>query len=161
MDSSQVRNALVRDFNHSPFFWRRQFVVLPNSNSFTQWEADLLVCSKVGYITEIEIKVSRQDWRNDKKKDKFKYLSNPEGSRGGWGFIKQFYYAVPMPLAEVWPQMEIPSWAGVYGIHEPTSGRKYGHAVLLKHAEVRPNHRKLTDKQKCEFARLAACRIWS
>lgn len=144
----------------APYYWRRQFVCLPNSNSFTSWEADLLVCSKAGYLTEIEIKVDRQDWRNDKKKDKFK-LNYSGAPAHGWGFIKQFYYAVPLPLAEAWKEMEIPDYAGVYGILEPIPGRKFGTPILLKEALVRPNHRKLNDKQLLEFARLAANRIWT
>ncbi len=159
MTSSEVRDALVRP-ETSPFYWRRNFVALPNSNSFTSWEADLLVCSNAGYLTEIEIKVTRQDWRNDKKKDKFKWLAQEGRKAYGWGFIKQFYYAVPMELAIVWGEIGIPAWAGVIGINPVVPGQKYSNALCVKPAEQFTTP-KLNDKQLIKLARLAACRIWT
>lgn len=158
MNASEIQDSLVVE-KDSPFYWGRNFVALPNSNSFTSWEADLLICSRAGFLTEIEIKVNIQDWRNDKKKRKF--IPKSDGGRAyGWGFIKQFYYAVPAEMAHRHVEIGIPEWAGVYSI-EKVPGFIIAGANLIKPAQILSNHRKLTDKQLLEFARLAAIRIWT
>ena len=155
MNAHDVQRHLVCNKWKSPFYFLRQFVVLPNSNSFTSWEADLLVCSKAGFLTEIEIKVSRQDWRNDTKKDKFQ--NRPDGRRAyGWGFIKQFYYAVPREIAgDSDALVRMPQWAGLIAVSED------GTCEVAHQAETLDGHRKLSEKQLLKFARLAAVRIWT
>lgn len=54
-------------------------------------ECDMLVLTKAGYLTEIEIKRSWSDFLADFKK-KHKHESE--------GIIKKFYYAVPYSIAE-------------------------------------------------------------
>lgn len=39
--------------------------VLPNSNGFFQWEADLLSVTRAGLVHEYEIKLNRADYRRD------------------------------------------------------------------------------------------------
>lgn len=51
--------------------------------------ADLLVVTKAGYATEIEIKISRKDWRADGTKSKF-MSDRPH--------ISRLFYAVPEDL---------------------------------------------------------------
>lgn len=54
-------------------------------------ECDMLVLSKSGYLTEIEIKRSWQDFLNDFKKTHDHY---------GYGLIKHFYYCVPLSIKD-------------------------------------------------------------
>lgn len=56
--------------------------------------ADLLVVSKAGYATEIEIKISRSDWNADQHKGKF------SGERPQ---VARFFYAGPVNLMEAPP----------------------------------------------------------
>jgi len=58
------------------------------------WESDMLVVSKAGYCTEVEIKTSFSDWKNDAGKDKFGKLNLDRY----WGWVKRFTYAVPSDL---------------------------------------------------------------
>ena len=70
----RVTRALVE--RGAVFEYGKQFVCVPNVTTFSDWEADLLVASKAGYLTEVEVKVSKADWRADKgKKRKFERLN--------------------------------------------------------------------------------------
>lgn len=158
MDELEIRKALVCYESTSPFYWRRNFVCLPNSNSFTSWEADLLVCSNRFYLTEIEIKSAWQDWVNDKKKEKFK-PSLQGGRKYGWGKIKYFWYAVDASFADRYVEAGIPEWAGVIAVGKGSSN--ITHCWVVRPAHVLTGHKKLDDKQVLEFARLAANRIWT
>lgn len=78
----QVEHLIVRmeEFNV------RQHIVVPNvSWGFLNHEADLLVLSNQGYLTEIEIKRAWQDFKKDFTKD-----HTHEDPR-----LTYFYYAVP------------------------------------------------------------------
>lgn len=54
-------------------------------------ECDMLVLSKSGYLTEIEIKRSWQDYLKDFKKEHAHY---------GYDLIKNFYYCVPISIKD-------------------------------------------------------------
>ncbi len=58
------------------------------------WESDMLVVSKSGYMTEVEIKTSWTDWKNDALKDKWGKLDLDRY----WSLVKRFTYAVPGDL---------------------------------------------------------------
>lgn len=63
----------------------------PNTQLF-DWESDLLVVSKSGYLTEVEVKNSLADWRADLQKQKFTDLRRKLDFER---YIKRFYYAIP------------------------------------------------------------------
>ena len=54
-------------------------------------ECDMLVCSKSGYLTEIEIKRSWSDFLNDFKK---------KHNHNNFGIIKYLYYCIPLSIFE-------------------------------------------------------------
>lgn len=58
--------------------------VLPNSNGFFQWEADLLSVTRAGLVHEYEIKLNRADYRRDGIKEwKHRMLTSfPSGYAG-------------------------------------------------------------------------------
>ncbi len=68
-------------------------------------ECDLLVVTKSGYATEVEIKISKQDLKNDLKK-KHCHKSNK---------IKALYFAVPEELVE-FALENIPTRAGLLSV---------------------------------------------
>lgn len=80
-----------------------------------RWESDYLHITKSGYSYEVEIKISRPDFFNDKKKiEKHQILENKYELKS---YEKEqpdkpnyFYYAVPRGLVK--PE-EIPSYAGL------------------------------------------------
>lgn len=157
--SRDITRALVRD--GSPFHYRQNYVCVPNvSFGFLSWEADLLVCSKAGFLSEVEIKVSATDWKNDRLKDKWK-PARMGGPRSGWEYIKNFFYAAPLPLALRWQEFGIPEYAGVYGMKRTVPGTGIIWAERVRQAKPIPGHRRLTDAEMAKLARLAALRIWT
>jgi hypothetical protein len=147
----------------SPFYWKQNFVVIRNvSHGFLNWEADLLVCSKAGFLTEIEVKISAADWRNDKNKWKFR-LNN-------WGniqttFLKKFYYAAPKKLALRWAEMGIPEYAGVIAMeNDPRGSGEHAYFVqcleIIRPAKASATAKKLTIEEQAKLARLGAIRQW-
>lgn len=55
-------------------YWAMHFggykLVLPNSNTFVPWEADILAVSRSLKLSEYEIKISKADYKRDEKKIK-------------------------------------------------------------------------------------------
>jgi hypothetical protein len=69
-------------------------------------QCDLLQVTRSGYATEYEIKVSKSDWDKDATKDKWR-RPRPH--------ISRFFYAVPEPLADYWPEWA-PGGAGLIAV---------------------------------------------
>src|SRR6185295_5183274 len=129
---------LIAGHRSSPFYIRTQFAVVSNvSWGLLPWEADIIACSKSGFLTEVEIKVSLSDWKADFQKHKFKDQSFTKR-------IKKFYYAAPIELAIRYPEIEMPPFAGVLGVAE------YGGVKILKEAGVN-DARKLSEKEMLQL----------
>lgn len=85
LTSALIEVSLARYFDY-----RRNYIV-PNVHwGLNLHECDILVVTKAGYATEVEIKVSVADMRAD--------FDKPHGHRSNR--IKQLYYCVPQPLQE-------------------------------------------------------------
>ena len=91
-----------------------------------KWESDTLLVTKSGYAYEIEIKISRADFRNDfKHKEKKHLFLEGKGMKDALGTEyddrwrpNYFYYAVPEGLIS--PD-EVPDYAGLIYIHPLSS----------------------------------------
>ena len=150
---------------HSPAYARQNFAVVPNvSWGLLPWEADLLFCTKSGFLSEIEIKISLSDWKADLLKAKHRVAYRQ------WAMVKRFYYAAPPDLARRWPEIKLETLdetrglvtthqmmdcAGVLAV-DVHSGR----IDVLKEATPRFGHRKLTDKEMLALARLGCLKAW-
>lgn len=154
-DSHEVAVALLRS-PKSPFHYRQQDCVVPNA-SFglgLDHEADLLLVSPRHWLTEVEIKVSRSDFRIDAEKEKWQL---PGVSKR----IKFFWYAMP---ARVWERCQ-DVWrapgAGVVVVHEEVSLHGGWHRVEVV-AEAEPNKeaRKLNAGEVAKLGRLMSLRYW-
>lgn len=85
----ELRIARSRDFDYTKKLV--VFNVIGQGSVLPLWhECDVLVCTKIGYLTEIEIKRSYADFLNDFKKE------HTHKSR----YIKQFYYCVPIKIKD-------------------------------------------------------------
>lgn len=86
------------------------------SNSYVyKWECDFFTMSASGYAYEIEVKVSRADFRKDfTKVKKHKLLNDPNSvtyhGGGPYKVPNKFYYCVPEGLIKL---EEIPPYAGL------------------------------------------------
>lgn len=122
MNTLQMEVALMKHFDF------RRNIIVPNVSDFSQLirtEADLLILTKAGYATTIEIKVSKSDLIADKNKLWMKKLYNtehPDNLMKGtlneyWHSIyfkriKEKYYAVPADMKDFALQ-NIPNWCGL------------------------------------------------
>lgn len=104
------------------------------ANSFIfKWESDFFVLNKNGYCVEFEIKISRSDFKNDKKKIK-KHILLENKSDLSRSKIKQeilpnkFYYVVPNNLISL---EEIPQYAGLIYINDNNSLRTIKEAPFI------------------------------
>jgi len=129
-------------------FGIRTNLIVPNvSWGLGIHECDLLICTKSGYCTEIEIKISAADLKKDKEKqhghnsDKIKYL----------------YFAIPDYLNTEEIISHIPERAGILTIRN--NGKRF---VVLHEREPQRNVKatKLTTQEQYEMARLGSLRIW-
>ena len=72
------------------YFNPRVNLVVPNVSwgLGLRYEADILVCSKSGYITEVEIKVSRADLKRDASKK----------HQHSWHHVNRLFFAMPKAM---------------------------------------------------------------
>ena len=161
MDASEIsRHLTSRD---QMFDFRKMFTCVPNvSYGLLDWEADLVVCNKSGYISEVEIKISASDWKADKHKRKW-MISEYSGKRSSsWCLIRHFYYAAPLGLAKRWDEFGIPAYAGVIGVTKTLGFPKVSYrSEIIKPAKQVSDHRKLTQLEMMKLARLGSIRIWT
>jgi hypothetical protein len=152
---AEIVRALV-EFGQ-PLDRSKNFEAVPNlSHAMLSYEADLMVCSKAGFLTEVEVKVSATDWKNDAKKQKWRVVAGDRVPRTK--LVKRFFYAAPLKLAQRWPEFGIPAHAGVYGVERDRYGRRV--FTRLRDAKTLPDFRRLTDREMADFVRLAAVRFW-
>lgn len=124
-------------------FSSRMSVIVPNiSWGFGVHECDIFMISTTGYATEIEIKVSLQDLKNDMKKS-HKHISAK---------IKYLYFAIPKNL--IVHIKYIPERAGIIIVSN------HGICTTIKRAKAN-NSYKLSLRERYNIARLGTMRIWS
>ncbi len=135
--------------------WRR-YVVVPNvSWGLLPHEADLVALIEAGWLTEIEVKVSKGDFLADR--DKWKHQSAKVN--GAPALICDFYYAMPLSVWERCKPEDLPEGAGLILCsredwdHEPR-------ARVTQKATSNPLSRKLTDSEREQLLRLGYLRFW-
>ena len=131
------------------YFDSRQNLIVPN----VHWgmgdmhECDLLMISKAGYATEIEIKVTRADLKKDAEKPHGHY-SNA---------IKFLWFALPTYLDHCLEL--VPERAGIILV-DPENNNRWTRCKRVR--EPTPNKAtKMSDRDQYKVARLGALRIWN
>lgn len=100
------------------------------------WESDFLIKTKAGYWYEVEVKISRSDFKNDRKHKPEKYdilEGRVEGLRPNY-----FSYCVPSHLLDKVADL-IPSYAGISTVDD------YGNVRALRMPHMLHGE-KLTDE---------------
>jgi hypothetical protein len=158
---SEVLAACARNMRG----WHAGRVLFALAQHFNWWEtrmitefeidggrADLLVVSKAGYATEIEIKISRKDWRADQAKAKF-MCERPH--------ISRMFYAVPAPLYQRLNLDQPPSWLKPHvGILVVLDGKPGYDAVREVRAATRFRARRLPDRTLNQIDTAFYYRFW-
>lgn len=129
----------------------RQHIIVPNCyinfGTSADHECDLLIIKKSGYAEEIEIKMSKSDFKADFKK-KHDHVDER---------LQHLYYAMPINVYEQCKEL-IPDYAGIYVIRKNLTGKAY--ASCVKNAPKK-ECRKLTESEQLKIARLGVMRIWN
>jgi hypothetical protein len=129
----------------------RENLIVPNiSSGMGIHECDLLVISKAGYATEVEIKVSKSDLKKDAEKW-HKHESD---------IIKELYFAIPKYLTDCIEY--IPARAGIFTVdRNPITIYNFNPfaVVIIRPATIKGNY-KFSDEEKFKVARLGTMRIW-
>ena len=129
-------------------FGIRTNLIVPNvSWGLGIHECDLLICSKSGYCTEIEIKISKSDLIKDKDK------SHGHNSNK----IKYLYFAIPDHLVTDEIISHIPERAGILAVRD--NGRRLV-VKRIREPKRNVNAIKLTIEEQYDMARLGSLRIW-
>ena len=137
------------------WFDYRMNLIVPNVHwGLNMHECDLLIVSKAGYCTEVEIKISRADLRADKKKR--------HGHR--CARIKYLYFAVPEKLEAAAIEFA-PSRAGIITVKPSMSSmdpRNDGspRCKRIREPIVTVKPQPMPDSERYKVARLGALRIW-
>lgn len=142
MKTVDIELAIARKLDY------RARVIVPNVfwGLGFRHELDLCVMSERGYLTEIEIKVSIADLKNDLQK---KHKHHDRRNR-----IKYLYFAMPSNIAcKGWKY--VPQDAGLFVVN------KKGMVFEIAKPAPRVNAKPLSDKERYTLCKLATPRIWS
>ena len=161
-DERMIGRHLVREIFHA------KLVVVPNC-SWPGNECDLLAVTMDLRIVDVEIKISRADFKADAGKDKWWHRrpwyqgAYPERERRLWpAKVWKHYYCMP---ADIW-KADLEQFAG-----SPNSGillvetYKRGHTEAMRvkverRAKPQKDVTRLTAEQVVDLARLANLRMW-
>lgn len=145
----------------------RNTIVCPNVSHgfFHSHESDLVCVSKALWLTEVEIKVSASDWKNDRKK--MKWLSDDDAVAEELydRRVHRFFFAAPLSLARRYQEFNIMPFAGVLGFSwEEYQGTGSTYCVPrvehIRPAKDLKGSRKITDKELITLSKLSSMRYW-
>jgi hypothetical protein len=116
-------------FNH---YLRSDIIICPNTEAIGA-EADLLIIQPSGLVMEIEIKVSRADFKAD-----FRKLAKHAGLQGGGRTSVRRaagpnYFSFAVPAGLVKPE-EVPAYCGLIYIHGLGEQQPYERAEIMRNA---------------------------
>lgn len=136
----QMLKILNRDLLSNPMY------VINNLHIY-DWESDFLAITRSLYAYEVEVKMSKQDFFNDFKKDK-KHKVLKDGIIKAGGVISYppnyFYYACPPNMIDV---SEVPSYTGLIYVDVSKNRKNIVKAAPLIHRQrFDVVGRKLVDK---------------
>lgn len=153
------------------FNWR-QNIIAPNiSWGAGLHECDLLVITKSGYATEIEIKVSKADLKKDLQKSHnhgmaapkyfVEHLSEHEQKEIFSDKIKYLYFAMPEKICNVETINIIPEKAGIIIVKEkPNRDHFMRDRVKIIRKPINKSEYCFNEKERYNILRLATMRTW-
>jgi len=152
-------------------FFRSSSAILVPTCNFTGYECDVLVVDKSLRIVDVEIKVSRADFRADAKKDKWwhhmtsrycpetrRMIRRPSAPRQWPPSVWKHYFVMP---AQIWRDdmaADLPSpTCGVVLVDVDRRGVPYAHCV--RRAKPSRDAQKIEVAAAVKLARLASLRM--
>lgn len=135
--------ALARYFN----WWQQKMVTEFEVDGLRE---DLVVVSRAGYATVVEIKVSRADWLKDRNKGRW---STPAK------YLSRFFYAVPQPVYKQGIPDHVPPSAGILVLRDGGSWQGYD-TVAEQRAALRLKAEKLPAAKLAQINEAFYYRFW-
>lgn len=118
--------------------WSPSKVLAAPNCCLAGWEADILLIQPSGWVTEIEIKISKSDLTAEFRDKEQKHAKLLAGS-----LIRRFYIALPAGLLEKIPDGTIPPHIGVISVPE------HGRPKIVQAGKVLPGQKASEkDRQK-------------
>ena len=128
----------------------RSHIIVPNCyinfGTSADHECDLIIIKRSGYAEEVEIKMSKSDFKADFKK-KHGHIDER---------LQHLYYAMPLEVYEKCKDL-IPEYAGVFVI------KRFLDKIIASCVKIAPKKtcRKLTESEQLKIARLGVMRVWN
>lgn len=160
-------------------FTRKHVVLLPNTY-YTGYEADVLLVRADLRLVDIEIKVSRSDFKADQHKDKWwKYGPHePTGESNKYGYpvtrstktrrewpirVWKHYYALPREIWKDGLEAEISPKSGIllFTQGEDIGDRPVVHMSVHRQAKPRKDAKPIDAGEAIEVAKLCNARMWA
>lgn len=146
-------------------FTRKHVCLIPNTY-YTGYEADVLVVRNDLRLMDIEIKISRSDFKADQKKDKWwdnptwwgSPRDRPASTKREWPpKIWKHYYALPRAIWKDGLETEVSAKSGILLFSEGSYG-----VQMSVHRQAKPNRdaKQITATEAIEVARACNARMW-
>jgi hypothetical protein len=122
-------------------------------------EADLITVQASGYVNEIEIKITKADFKRDFEKRKHKYYTAARAKKVVRSFAhipNYFWFAFPEPLLDK-IDFDVPDYYGLIAIKD--LGHGLGAPNIHRRAKFL-HKKKITDKQVRQIARSLMFKMW-
>lgn len=141
MHAGRILFALARHFN----WWQNKMI---SEFAVDGCREDLVVVSRAGYATVIEIKVTRADWQADRNK-------------GRWPSerIARFFYAVPHDLFKAGIPNHVPDFCGILTVRQQRPARSFDDVREVRAAK-RLHAKKLEPRQMAAINESFYYRFW-
>jgi len=136
---------LVCNCTNSPFYYRRNYCVVPNVSwgIGLEHEADILAVTQSGYMIEGEIKITVSDFKADQKKKKW----------GRQNKMRSIYYIVLADIQGKVSSIQRPDGTGLISVYE-------SRIEVVERAKLNPDAEQLTFQRQMNLARLGTMRLW-
>lgn len=146
MTVQEMEVALAMEWNY------RQYWIVPNVGfGLNLHECDLLLMSDKGYLTEIEIKISKADLKKDQSK------SHGHVSKR----IKFLYFAVPERMQGDDCIALVPERAGIVVVRDRSKENRTPDCLILRPARENVEAGPCEERTRIALGRLAQMRIWT
>lgn len=138
--------------------YKEIYPILVSNIYLFYWESDLIYISKSGYVTEYEIKISKSDFKADKKKEyKHQKLNSHDPFKP-----KYFWYVCPPNIIDA---QDIPDYAGLIycdslAYDEVTYSSLRDNVKIIKEAP-RLRSDKITDQKLLDILKKGNTKYWN
>jgi hypothetical protein len=146
-------------------FFKNRILMAVDHCYWTGHECDVLGVTKCLKLIDIEIKVSRSDFRADRRKDKWwhdtYYKGDKRVSQRDWPpKVWKHYFVMPREIFSKDLVKDLPSRnCGIILAHKPPS---FSSVVLTAYrgARANPDPKRLTAENMADIGRLISLRLW-